>query len=137
MKFFSSLFKIKTERISTLFQFSTIFRGCYHAQSKITIPSMNLSDGNKSGGSNWLSYMNLDFKNFGSADVVFWIVFLAICYCLMHCIRDFCPNCLARGSRVHADNIGSQDETVNTEEQIQAEIKIEEPSQQPGAEDLV
>ncbi|GAX10283.1 hypothetical protein FisN_3Lu509 [Fistulifera solaris] len=123
-------------RQESSFKFSTVFRGCYHVQTKITIPSTNLSGGNQSGSSSWLSYMNLDFKNFGSADVVFWIVFLAVCYCLFNCMRDCCPNCLARGARVDPDNHGSEEQRQDSDQAIKAEIK-EDSSRQNGAEELV
>ena len=118
-------------------QFSSLSRGCYHVQSQITIPSISISGGTKSGGSSLLSYMNLDFQNFGSADIVFWVVFVAMCYCLFHCFRRCFPNCLARGPRVNADRNVSQDQSKVAEETIQAEIKVEEAAQQPVADDLV
>jgi hypothetical protein len=118
-------------------QASTVFRGCYHVQSSIKIPSTTISGESKSGGSKLLSYMNLDFKNFGSADIVFWAVFFAVCYCLYHLIRDCCPNCLARGARVQPDNHGSQDETQKAEVEIQAEIEVNETTPPTNADDLV
>jgi hypothetical protein len=116
---------------------STLFRGCYHVQSSVKIPSTSISGENKSGGSGLLSYMNLDFKNFGSADIAFWVVFFAVCYCLYHLIRDCCPNCLARGARVQPDNHGSQGETQQAKVEIQAEIKVDESTPPTNADDLV
>ena len=123
-------------------QLSTVFRGCYHVQSNMTIPSIDVSSENESDGSSWLSYMNLDFKNFGSADIVFWIVVLAMGYCLVHCVRDCCPKCLARGARVDAQKhaIEVQTWSAQVESQPNPEIKTEEEksqSQQPDASDLV
>ena len=120
-------------------QLSTVFLGCYHVQSNMTIPSIDVSSENESGGSSWLSFMNLDFKNFGSADIVFWVVVLSMGYCLMHCIRDCCPKCLARGARVDAEKhvIDVHTGSAQVESQPKPEIKTEEKSQQPDASDLV
>lgn len=109
-------------------QFSTIFRKCYHVQSNITIPSVRVNRGHRSEDSNWLDYLNLNFKEFGSADIAFWVVVFMLFYCVFNCIRDCCPNFLARGAGVTPDDYESEDETEDAEEGRQSEIDNEETS---------
>jgi len=81
--------------------FSTLHDGCYQVET--TIHVLEYDDDGRFDDAGIFGIPNLDFKNFGLADFLFWVVvFVLLCGCFI-CWKQ-CPRCLARGSPIDADD---------------------------------
>lgn len=82
---------------------SPIQRECFKVEHAIVIPETAQIEENGQAKDNGLfGIPNTGFKNFGSADLLFWILVISVLGCMCLCLRSIC-HC-ARGRPIEADN---------------------------------
>ena len=89
---------------------TTLHRECFHEETFIQIPAVDIPNQFDSGENNFLGIPNTDFSNFGLPDLIFWVIVFFVLGSLICCLKQCCPNCLAQGSAVVPDDYDSEDE---------------------------
>jgi len=82
---------------------TSVHRGCFQQVMEVDIPAEHANKKGREDDSGIFGIPNLDFKRFGVADLLFWIVVLSIGMLCCCCVRR-CIHCMARGAQVHADD---------------------------------
>lgn len=81
----------------------TIRRECFEVEGNVAIPALSDNVDDDTGESGFFAALNLDLRNFGIADLMFWIVMLSIGGCCCCSIRHLL-HCLARGKPIEIDD---------------------------------
>jgi hypothetical protein len=83
---------------------ATIRSECFQVQAVIRVPAVVIVKQDGASESGLFGIPNSDFKNFGVADFLYWVLFatvlISVCTCARRCFR-----CLARGKAVIPDDI--------------------------------
>lgn len=92
----------------------TIRRECFQVKVVIRVPSFPAT--NPVDDSGILGIPNLDWRNFGLADLLFWVVVLIVVCTCCSCLKNQSKRRLARGSDIDADD-GQEDEVSELEDE--------------------
>jgi len=94
------------------FQNETIQRECFHSQTTIAIPKVEIPNPYDNDENNIFGIPNTDFRKFGWADAAFWVV-VGLLLVLLCCLGCQClPNCMARGAGVTPDDYDTDEDDL-------------------------
>jgi hypothetical protein len=95
---------------------ATIHRECFQVQVTIQIPAVQLvlqpNDSDEESGI--FGIPNTNLTSFGTADLLFWVALISVLVTCFTCLRQCCPNCLARGAGIVPEDYDSEEEEIES-----------------------